>query len=146
MNMGMLMVYLQDGGLSQAKAFSWAIFLAEKTMVYGRYNELVFMGVINFNIILDQPWPWSITPKRSSHAKSCNVGKEFHQPSPSHHHKCIGGMLTIPRKMGGKHNILPTLIRKVRLYWDHSWYFLLPSSSVEVRLQLWPWLLASGYF
>jgi hypothetical protein len=27
-------------------AFSWFRKVAEKTMVYGRYNELVFMGII----------------------------------------------------------------------------------------------------
>ena len=28
----------------------WFIFVAEKTMVYGRYNKLVFMGIISWVI------------------------------------------------------------------------------------------------
>ena len=36
-----------------------------------------------------------------------NVGKRM-SPSPSHHHKYIGAMVTIPRKMGGKHDIVFT--------------------------------------
>ena len=44
----------------------WFIFVAEKTMVYGRYNKLVFMGIIS----------WFIN-QRSHHwgAPSCMTGR-----------------------------------------------------------------------
>ena len=37
---------LQDGALSRAVAFRNALFQWLKSMVYGRYNELVFMGIM----------------------------------------------------------------------------------------------------